>query len=92
MADKTSGSFSTGEVKQVVFEMAHNKAAGPDGFPMELYRLFWEVIKNDLVAPVVDFQQGKLDISRLYYGIVSLIPRCKDPADVRKFRPISPRR
>ena len=42
----------------------------------------------DLLALVNDFQQGKLEISRLNYGIITLIPKCKDPTDIKKFRPI----
>jgi hypothetical protein len=36
------------EIKDVVFELKHNKAAGPDGFPVEFYQTFWEQIKDDL--------------------------------------------
>lgn len=42
--------FTEAEVKSVVFQMEHNKAPGPDGFPAEFYQVFWEVIKDDLMA------------------------------------------
>ena len=32
--------FSVEEVKMVVFDMEHNKAPGPDGFPAEFYQFF----------------------------------------------------
>src|SRR6266498_1506661 len=32
--------FTENEVKEVVFQMAHNKAPGPDGFPIEFYQKF----------------------------------------------------
>jgi hypothetical protein len=32
----------------VVFDLKHNKAAGPDGLPAEFYQTFREVIKYDL--------------------------------------------
>lgn len=41
--------FTEAEVKSVVFQMEH-KAPGPDGFPAEFYQVFWEVIKDDLMA------------------------------------------
>jgi hypothetical protein len=30
----------------MVFQLEHNKASGPDGFPAEFYQNFWEVIKK----------------------------------------------
>ena len=42
--------FLESEVRHAVFQMEHNKAPGPDGFPAEFYQVFWEVIKSDLMA------------------------------------------
>jgi hypothetical protein len=28
------------EVKETIFQMKHNKAPGPDGFPAEFYQIF----------------------------------------------------
>ena len=35
-----------------------------------------------------DFHRGHLNISRLNYGIITLIPKCKDAKQFQKFRPI----
>jgi hypothetical protein len=43
------------EVKEAVFQMKHNKAPGPDDFPVEFYQIFWETIKVDLIALFKDF-------------------------------------
>jgi hypothetical protein len=29
------------EVREAIFQMEHNKAPGPDGFPAEFYQVFW---------------------------------------------------
>ncbi len=34
--------FSENEVKETIFQMEHNKAPGPDGFPGEFYQVFLE--------------------------------------------------
>ena len=41
--------FSEEEIWTAVFQMEHNKAPGPDGFPAEFYQSFWDMIKSDLV-------------------------------------------
>jgi exonuclease III len=38
--------FSEKEVREAVFQMKHNKAPGPDGFPVEFYQVFWSLIKK----------------------------------------------
>jgi hypothetical protein len=52
-----TANFIIEEVKKAVFNMEHNKAPGPDGFPAEFYQVFWEIIKFDLSALFVDFHK-----------------------------------
>jgi hypothetical protein len=33
--------FTENEVREAIFQMEHNKALGPDGFPAEFYQVFW---------------------------------------------------
>jgi mannosylglycoprotein endo-beta-mannosidase len=33
--------FTENEVREAIFQMEHNKAPGPDGFPAEFYQVFW---------------------------------------------------
>jgi hypothetical protein len=42
--------FTMDDIKEAVFQMEHNKAPGPDGFPAKFYQVFWEIIKEDLLA------------------------------------------
>ena len=37
-------------MRVAIFQMEHNKAPGPDGFPTEFYQVFWNIIKKDLMA------------------------------------------
>jgi hypothetical protein len=55
--------FSQEEVKEAIFQMEHNKALLPNGFPLTLssiYKVFWEVIKVNLMAMFCDFYKGDL--------------------------------
>lgn len=64
-------------------------APGPDGFSFLFYQTFWSLIKVDFMALVRDFESGKLDVARLNYAIITLIPKEQDAREMRKFRPIS---
>jgi hypothetical protein len=33
--------FTKNEVREAIFQMEHNKAPGPYGFPAEFYQVFW---------------------------------------------------
>jgi hypothetical protein len=35
--EQLTGEFTEKEVRETVFQMKHNKAPGPDGFPVEFY-------------------------------------------------------
>lgn len=40
------------EIELVVFGMKKGKAPGPDGFPIEFFQAFWEIVKMDLFEVV----------------------------------------
>jgi hypothetical protein len=87
-ADELIKPFSMEEIKSAVFQMEHNKAPRPDGFMAEFYQYFWELIKNDLHSMLNDFYGGNLNIARLNYGIINLVPKCKDAKQIQTYRPI----
>ena len=70
--------FSLEEIKEVVFGIEPNKAAGPDGFNAEFYKKNWELFKSDIKSMFDKLYAGKLDIARFNYGVVTLIPKGKD--------------
>ena len=70
-----TANFIEKEVCDAVFQMKHNKAPGPDGFPTKLYQVFWSLIKDDLMAMFRDFHSGDLPLFSLNFGIITLIPK-----------------
>ena len=80
--------FTISEVKDAVFQMEHNKAPGPDGFPAEFYQVFWEVIKDDLMALFTDFHKEDLNLFSLNFGIITLIPKVQEATKIQQYRPI----
>jgi len=80
--------FTESEVRDAIFQMEHNKAPGPDGFPVEFYQVFWNVIKDDLMALFSDFHREDLNLYSLNFGIITLIPKIQDATKIQQYRPI----
>ena len=80
--------FSEPEIKAALFQMEKNKAAGPDKIPIEFYQHCWEIIKDDVLDIFGEFHTGKLEVSRLNYGIITLLPKVQDAEKIQQFRPI----
>lgn len=86
--DLLTTSFTETEIKEDVFQMEHNKAPGPDGFPAEFYQVFWEIIKDDLMALFHDFHEERLPLFSLNFGVVTLLPKIDDARQIQQYRPI----
>ena len=67
--------FLVKEVYEAISQMEMNKAPGPDGFPVEFYKTFWEVIRDDLMAMFTQLQQGNLPLYKLNFGVITLLPK-----------------
>jgi hypothetical protein len=80
--------FTENEVREAVFQMEHNKAPRPDGFPAEFYQVFWGVIKDDLLAVFHEFHKDTLDLFSLNFGIITLIPKIENATKIQQYRPI----
>jgi hypothetical protein len=81
--------FSEEEVKKAIFDSYSDGAPGPDGLPFVFYQHFWDILKDDLMAMFKDFHEGKLDLFRLNFSILTLIPKEPEASSMKKFRPIS---
>jgi hypothetical protein len=68
--------------------MEKNKAEGPDKIPIEFYQVCWNIVKYDILQLFDDFHNEKVDICRINYGIIALIPKVSDAARIQQFRPI----
>jgi hypothetical protein len=80
--------FLEKEVRVAIFQLKHNKASGPDGFPAEFYQVFWCLIKDDLMAMFRDFHNRNLPLFCLNFGIITLLPKEKEVKKIQQYRPI----
>ena len=86
--DALISEFTETEVRDAVFQMEHNKAPGPDGFLVEFYQVFWNLIKDDLMALFTDFHKEELNLYSLNFGIIMLIPKVQEATKIQQYRPI----
>ena len=86
--DFLTGPFSEKEITEAIFAMEHNKTPGTDGFPVEFYQKFWEVIKQDLLNLFNEFHAGGLPIFELNFGVITLIPKVEEANRIQQYRPI----
>ena len=81
--------FSEKDLDEVLASMKVDTAPGPDGLPVIFYKTFWALAKPYILAILNDFALGRVDISRLNYGVLTLIPKIQGADDIRQFRPIA---
>ena len=80
--------FEFEEVKQVIMSLKENSAPGPNGFGPGFFKKCWEVYKQDLYSMFQDFHKGDLDIKRLNFGVITLVPKLKEANTIKQYRPI----
>jgi hypothetical protein len=80
--------YSEEEVRKAIFQMEHNKAPGPDGFPAEFYQTFWDTIKGDLLELFGFLHAGQLELFYLNFGEIILLPKVNEAERIQQYRPI----
>ncbi|KAL2228620.1 UNVERIFIED_CONTAM: hypothetical protein Sindi_1841700 [Sesamum indicum] len=82
--------FSAEDVKQAVFDIADDKAPGPDGYSSRFFKAAWPVVGEEVTRAVLDFfSTGKL-LKQINSTILALIPKMRLPpryalkVDIRK--------
>jgi hypothetical protein len=81
--------FSPEEVRRAIMDMKADSAPGPDGLPVIFFQKFWEKIQAVIMPMFQEFYIGTLVMSRLNYGVITLIPKIVGATDIRQFRPIT---
>jgi hypothetical protein len=77
------------EKEDAVFGSYSEGAPGPDGLSFLFYQKLWDIVKDDLLKLVKGFQDSELDLFRLNFATLTLIPKVEDASEMKKFRPIS---
>jgi hypothetical protein len=82
-------SFTAQELDEVLALTKTNTAPGPDGFLVIFFKAGWSWLKPLLITILNEFALGRLDISRLNFGVLSLIPKVSGADSIKQFHPIA---
>jgi hypothetical protein len=80
--------YSEEEVRKAIFQMEHNKALGPYSFPAEFYQTFWDTINDDLLELFSCLHAGELELFRLNFGEIVLLPKVNEAERIQQYKPI----
>ena len=70
--------------------MKNNIAPGPNGFSVEFFKAFWPRLRGDIKEMLDCLHAGTLELWRLNYGVIILLPKVKLATNIKQFRPICP--
>jgi hypothetical protein len=74
--------------KKAFFQMQHNKAPGPGGFPAEFYQTFWDTIKSNLLQLFGDLHTRQLELFHLNFSDIILLRKVNKAERIQQYRPI----
>ncbi|KAL2235456.1 UNVERIFIED_CONTAM: hypothetical protein Sindi_1277800 [Sesamum indicum] len=81
--------LSADDVKQAVFDIADDKAPGPDGYSSRFFKAAWPVVGEEVMRAVLDFFSTEKLLKQINSTILALLPKVHTPMSVNDFRPIS---
>jgi division protein CdvB (Snf7/Vps24/ESCRT-III family) len=89
MNDALLKAYTVEEVKHAVFMMGANKALGPDDLTAAFYQFHRETLGPGITAAVLEFLNGGALLETINSTTIVLIPKVKNPHEMKQFRPIS---
>lgn len=81
--------FSPEELDEVLKQTKTETAQGTCRVPVAFFKNLWPVLKGVVLAILNGFVLGRVDISRLNFGILSLIPKVQGADSIKQYRPIA---
>jgi hypothetical protein len=78
--------FSGTEVAKAITGMKSDSAPGPNGFTVIFFKKLWMYVKNGIINMVKHFNMNKLDLKRLNFGVITLVPKVQEPNTIKQYR------
>ncbi|XP_048854239.1 uncharacterized protein LOC125722031 [Brienomyrus brachyistius] len=87
--DGLEAPITLAELTAVLGKMNRRKVPGLDGLPVEFYSTFWDVLGPELLQVVEDVQRRGLLTRSMRSGVLSLLHKKGDRADLGNWRPLT---
>jgi hypothetical protein len=78
--------FSEKDLELAMQSMRFDTAPGPNGFNVSFLKKMWYLIKKEMWKMVQDFNENKLDLKRLNYGVITLVPKVREANIIKQYR------
>jgi hypothetical protein len=82
-------SVTSQEVRKSLFSMKNYKSPGPDGFHPLFFKSKWDIVGTSIVKFVADYFTNPGKIKEVNQTLITMIPKCNEPAKVTQLRPIA---
>ncbi|GJW34052.1 putative RNA-directed DNA polymerase [Tanacetum coccineum] len=83
------GPFSSLEIKEAVWDCGSDKAPRPDGFTFKFIKKHWNLIEDDIISYVKEFEASSFILKGCNSSFITLVPKVDDPLTTGDFRAIS---
>jgi hypothetical protein len=89
MNQSMEAEISDSEIHDALFSMQNGKSLGPDGFTVEFFKHFYDLLKNDLLKVVTESKNNGRVINSFNSTFICLIPKTQKGDSFSDYRPIS---
>jgi hypothetical protein len=79
--------FTLVELQKAILQTKQNKVAGPNGFPVEIYQNFWDIIKANIMELFGALHARQLKLFKLNSREIILLPKTKEAEWIQYYRP-----
>jgi hypothetical protein len=80
--------FTEKEVACAIGGMKSKSAPEPNGFIVTFFKKIWDHIKQEIMGMVRDFNEARLDLQRLNYGVITLVPKASEANSIKQYKSI----
>ena len=80
--------FTKDEIRQAVFGLDGDRSLGPDGFPIDFFQHFWDLLEDDLFVFFNEFHDNGVIVGELGASFIELIPKEDGVVSIEDYRPL----